>query len=131
MLEFWIGLDYTNMHSVMIFLNVNRIGLDGVHCYFLGEKGYPLINWVMTPFKEEGQHTILKFLCNKKHKRGQVIVDNTCGMKKKPSNNYWINQIGMLPSNLMCSLVIACYTICLGLKMKSTWHDYFIFYNMS
>jgi hypothetical protein len=82
MLEFCIGLDYTNMHSVMVFFNVNRSSLDGVHPYFWGDKGYPLINWVMTPFKEEGQHTILKLLCNKKHKRGQVIVDNTFGMKK-------------------------------------------------
>jgi hypothetical protein len=82
MLEFCIGLDYTNMHSVMDFLNVNRSNLDGVHSYFLGDKGYPFINWVMTPFKEEDQHTILKLLCNKEHKKGQVIVDNTFGMKK-------------------------------------------------
>ncbi len=81
MLEFCTGLDYINMHSVMVFFNVNRISLDGVHRYFLGEKGYPLINWVMTPFKEKGQHTIFKFLCNKKHKRGQVVIDNTFGMK--------------------------------------------------
>jgi hypothetical protein len=77
----------------MIFYIVNRISLDGVRRYFLGEKGYPLMNWVMTPFKEEGQHTILKFLCNKKHKRGQVVIDNTFGMKNKPSNNYCINQM--------------------------------------
>jgi hypothetical protein len=64
------------------FFYVNKSNLDGVHPYFLGDKGYPLINWVMTPLKEEGQHTIFKLLCNKKHKRGQVIVDNTFGMKK-------------------------------------------------
>ncbi len=28
----------------------------------LGDKGYPLISWIMTPYKEDGQHTILELL---------------------------------------------------------------------
>jgi len=28
----------------------------------LGDKGYPLIAWIMTPYKEDGQHTILELL---------------------------------------------------------------------
>jgi hypothetical protein len=34
--------------------------------YILGDKGYPLISWIMTPFKEDVNHTILELLYNKK-----------------------------------------------------------------
>jgi len=34
-------------------------GVDGFPLYLLGDKGYPLIGWIMTTFKEEGQHSIL------------------------------------------------------------------------
>jgi hypothetical protein len=31
----------------------------------LGDKGYPLINWIMTSFKENGQHSIFELLYNR------------------------------------------------------------------
>jgi hypothetical protein len=49
----------------------------------LGEKGYPLITWIMTPFKEEGQHSILKLWYNRKHKRRRLVVENAFGILKK------------------------------------------------
>jgi len=58
-------------------------GVDGVLPYLLGDKGYPLICWIMTPFKEEGQHSILKLLYNRKHKRGKLVVENFLGILKK------------------------------------------------
>ncbi len=33
--------------------------------YLLGDKGYILINWIMTSFKEDGQHCILELFYNK------------------------------------------------------------------
>ncbi len=36
------------------------IGEYAIPPYLLVDKGYPLINWIMTPFKEEGQHIILQ-----------------------------------------------------------------------
>jgi hypothetical protein len=44
-------------------------GADEVAPYLLGDKDYPLIDWNMTLFKENEQHTILK-LYNRKHKQG-------------------------------------------------------------
>jgi hypothetical protein len=42
-------------------------GVDGVFPYLLGDKGYPLICWIMMPFKEEGQHSSLEPLYQKKY----------------------------------------------------------------
>jgi hypothetical protein len=37
----------------------------------------------MTLFKKNGHRTILELLCNRKHKRGQSIVENYLGILKK------------------------------------------------
>jgi hypothetical protein len=47
-------------------------GIDEVAPYLLGDKDYPLIDWNMTLFKENEQHTILK-LYNRRHKQGCCI----------------------------------------------------------
>jgi len=48
----------------------------------LDDKGYLLIFCIMTPYKEEGQHTILKLLYNRKHKCGRSIIENSLGILK-------------------------------------------------
>ncbi len=45
-------------------------GVDGFALYLLGDKGYPLIGWIMAPFKEKRQHSILDFLYNKNINKG-------------------------------------------------------------
>jgi hypothetical protein len=37
----------------------------------------------MTPCKEEGQHYVLEFLYNKKHKWGSSIIENVFGIFQK------------------------------------------------
>jgi uncharacterized protein YebE (UPF0316 family) len=49
--------------------------VDGIPPYLLSDKGYSLINWITTPFKKEGQDSILELLYNRKHKRGRYIVE--------------------------------------------------------
>jgi hypothetical protein len=49
----------------------------------LGDKGYPLVNWIMTLFKKNGHHTIFKLLYKRKHKKGHSIVENYFGILKK------------------------------------------------
>jgi hypothetical protein len=64
--------------------NANRGTLNG---YFppclVGDKGYPLISWIMTLLKKKGQHFILELLYNKKHKHGRFIIENAFGILKK------------------------------------------------
>ncbi len=50
-------------------------GVDCTLPYLLGDKGYSLINWIMTPFKKEGQHSILELLYNRKHKKCRYVVE--------------------------------------------------------
>lgn len=44
-------------------------GVEGISPYLLGDKGYLLINWIMTLLKKYGHHFILELLYNKKHKK--------------------------------------------------------------
>jgi hypothetical protein len=39
---------------------------NGILSYLLGDEGYPLINLIMTLFKEDKHHSILELLYNKK-----------------------------------------------------------------
>lgn len=80
------------LHRSVLYKQVQLHGLfditrgsckDGILPYLLGDKGYPLINWTMTTFKEDGQHNILELLYNIKHKKGRSVVDNAFGILKK------------------------------------------------
>ncbi len=74
---------YRNAQYHGLFASTNSTFQHGFPPYFLSDKGYPLILWIMTPFKEEGQHTIVESLYNQKHKQGHFILDNAFGILKK------------------------------------------------
>ncbi len=61
----------------MVLFDIARGSQHEFPLYILGYKGYPLISWIMTPFKEDVNHTILKFMYNRKHKSGQSVVENS------------------------------------------------------
>jgi hypothetical protein len=58
-------------------------GVEGIPHYLLGDNGYMLINWIITSFNEDGQHSILELFYNKKHKNNKSIVENAFGILKK------------------------------------------------
>jgi hypothetical protein len=84
--------DFRVLHRYVLYKQVQLHGLfditrgsckDEILPYLFGDKGYPLINWIMTPFKEDEQHNILELFYNIKHKKGQSVVDNAFGILKK------------------------------------------------
>jgi hypothetical protein len=57
---------------------------DGIPPYLLGDKGYPLLSWILTPFKDDGQpRSIIERIYNKKHRRGRSVVENAFGLMKQ------------------------------------------------
>ncbi len=61
--------------------NVNK-GQEGFLPFLLGNKGYPLLSWLMT-LPKEGNHNLLEMLYNRKHNQAQSVVENVFGILKK------------------------------------------------
>lgn len=58
-LKSYINLDYTKNVQYVYLFNVKKGCENGIPPYLLGDKGYPFISQIMTPFKEEGTYIIL------------------------------------------------------------------------
>jgi hypothetical protein len=61
--------------------NANK-GQEGFSPFLLGDKGYPLLSWLMTPPKE-GNHNLFEMLYNRKHKQVRFVIENVFGVLKK------------------------------------------------
>jgi hypothetical protein len=65
-------------------MNVDSGYQDGIPPYLLGDKGYPLLNWIIVPFKSDGQpRSLAETYFNKRHKRGHSVVKNAFGLLKE------------------------------------------------
>lgn len=57
---------------------------DGIPPYLLGDKGYPLLSWILTPVKDDGHElSVIEYIYNKKHRRGRSVVENAFGILKQ------------------------------------------------
>jgi hypothetical protein len=57
---------------------------DGIPPYLLGDKGYPLLNWIIVPFKSDGQpRSLAETYFNRSHRRGRSVVENSFGLLKE------------------------------------------------
>lgn len=60
--------------------------------YLCGDKGYPLLLWLMTLHKEKWEvHSILELLYYHKHKKGRLVVENAFGIMKQTFMMIFLN----------------------------------------
>lgn len=64
MLKSCVGLHCIVMLYIIIYLILAKVWRE-FFLICLGDKGYPLINQIMTSFKEDGQHSIFELLYNR------------------------------------------------------------------
>jgi hypothetical protein len=86
---------------------------DGTPPYLLGDKRYPLINWIMTLYKKGGRHIIFKLLYNNKNTRRAAWSSRMfLASSRKHSKSFFTNLNWVLYFYLMFLLVDVCHIIC-------------------
>ena len=81
------------------------ISEEGFRPYLLGDKGYPLLPWILTPYRE-GRLTVLEELYNRKHKCGRSVVENTFGILKQSFRE--LGKKSELHVTFLPDVVVAC-----------------------
>ena len=65
-------------------MSIEKGSLEGFPPYLFGDKEYPFLSWIMTPFKDDGQsRSLAEILYNNKHRRGRSVVENAFGILKE------------------------------------------------
>jgi hypothetical protein len=57
--------------------------MDGFTPYLLGDSGYPLLPWLLVPYKHVRNFTLLEALFNRKLRKGWCMVENAFGILKQ------------------------------------------------
>ena len=66
------------------FMNSDSGYQNRIPLYLFGDKGYPLLNQIIIPFKDDGQsRSLAKTYFNKCHCQGNSIVKNAFGLLKE------------------------------------------------
>jgi hypothetical protein len=67
-----------------ILLHVDSGYQEGIPPYLLADKGYPLLSWMMMPFKDDGRpRSLAESYYNKRHRRGRSVIENAFGLLKE------------------------------------------------
>jgi hypothetical protein len=91
-----------------------QVSEEGFRPYLLGDKGYPLLPFIMIPHRE-GRLTVLEQLYNRKHKRGRSVVEHTFGILKQSFRE--LMKKSELHVTFLPDVVMACcylYNVLLG-----------------
>jgi hypothetical protein len=90
---------------------------EGFAPYLLGDKGYSLLPWIMTPHKEGQQHFVLELLYNRKHKQGQLVVENAFSTLKQSFREFLYKtniDVNLVPNVFTCLCLL--HNLILGKK---------------
>jgi hypothetical protein len=78
--------------------------------YLLGDKGYPLLPWLLTPFKDDGrQRTFFQTLYQDHHSRGCSMVENTFGILKQTWRELLVKtdmKVEFIPDLMTCYCIL-------------------------
>jgi hypothetical protein len=78
---------------------------EGFAPYLLGDKGCSLLPWIMTPHKEGQQQSVLELLYNRKHKQGQLVVENAFSILKQSFREFLYKTnigVNLVPNVFTC-----------------------------
>jgi hypothetical protein len=78
----WRSGLYANVQRRRILNDMNGVQHEGFSPYLLGDKGYPLLSWLMVPHKDDRPLIVLERLYNKRLRRGRCVVENAFGLLK-------------------------------------------------
>jgi hypothetical protein len=73
---------YSNVQQRRILNDINGVQHEGFSPYLLGNKGYPLLSWLMVPHKDDRPLSKVERLYNKRLRRGHYVVENAFGLLK-------------------------------------------------
>jgi hypothetical protein len=107
--------DSTVLRNSELFLTIqNRV--DNIS-YLLGDKGYPLLNWLMTPYRDRRVRNEAECRFNDVHSRMRVIVEHTFGILKTRFRRLFCVPVDLFH---VPRVVIACcilHNICIFFKV--------------
>jgi hypothetical protein len=73
---------YGNVIQHRILNDQDGISHEGFSPYLLGDKGYPLLTWLMVPYKDDHPLSMLERLYNKRMRQGRPVVECAFGVIK-------------------------------------------------
>jgi hypothetical protein len=96
-MDVYVGLfqsvnDFCVLRKSKLYQHAIHMGLfdmatrsqDGIPLYLFGNKRYPLLPWLMTPHKENGEvYSVLQLLYSHKHKKGRLVFENAFDILKQ------------------------------------------------
>jgi hypothetical protein len=97
-----------------------RSSINGFPPFLLGDSGYPLLPWLMTPHRTHRNPTLVESLYNRKLRRGRCVVENAFGILKQSWRELLQKtelQVTYLPD------VITCCAILYNLLLRQTSAD--------
>ena len=83
---------------------------DGIPPYRLVDKGYPLLSWILMPFKDDGRpRSLVETYYNKCHRCGRNVVENAPSLLKE--NWSELSRRMELHMTIVLDVVYTCYIL--------------------